>query len=281
MKKNSILTQTIKQTEAGFTIVEVMLVLGIAGLMLVGLIGGTFASIARQRYNDSINDFAEYLSRIYSEVASPKTFGAGASSEAILGKVLVFGYKDNDPSVYSVTLAGDVLVGYSDNASFMDELMSERTKARLVCGDSSRESSVEAYTPLWEASLRQANDIPNYPGKYTAEFDRQFKGTIIIARTPSSSAVHTIYAPELTYNLEEECTTTNHNASTQFNADLAAQRADNPFRVINYYNTEAVGICIKSDNSTVSREIRIAADGRNTSAIWVRDTDDGDNRCEL
>lgn len=283
MKKAS-LTKTIKQSEQGFTLVEVMLVLGIAGLMLVGLIGGTFASIARQRYNDSVNDLVAYLSRMYSEVISPKSFGAGNSfTEAILGKVLVFGYdygntEDNN-SVFSATLIGNAQSSYADNADFLTEIMSSTTDISLFCGNAEQGSSVEQYTPLWEAELKQANDIPDYDGYYTAQYDQPLRGTIIIARTPSSSAVHTIYAPELTYDLKNNCTSSNASANTAFRDNIEQQRSWPG--VNDYYRiSDAVGICIKSDNSAVTREVRIAADGRNTSAIWLRDTDDGDNRCQ-
>lgn len=279
----------------GFTLVEVMLVLGIAGLMLVGLIGGTFASIARQRYNDTMNDFVEYLTRIYSEVASPKSFGSGNSlTEAILGKVLVFGYDygnaDDNRSVFSATLIGNANGGFSDNADFLTEIMSANTDARLFCGNAEQGTSVQQYTPLWQAELKQANDIPDYPGFYTARYDQPFRGTIIIARTPSSSAVHTIYAPgaEFTYNLKYGCTPEDDSANSQTSASgfrYHIEQQRNWPDVNKYYRiSDATGICIKSDNSAVSREVRIAADGRNASAIWLRDTDstdDGGNKCQL
>lgn len=72
-------------------------------------------------------------------------------------------------------------------------------KLSIFCGDESKNipSSVQTYTPLWEAELQQANGMPN-----GAEFPNEFAGTMIIARTPTSSAVHTIFSPEQTYDLE-------------------------------------------------------------------------------
>ena len=279
------------KTKSGFTLVEVMLVLGIAGLMMIGLIGGTFTAIARQRYNDSVYDFADFLERAYSEAASPKTVGNGNSGEIILGKVLVFGHEytgdaDATRSVYTATLIGDnkSLSSLDPNATFMEELVDEDTAARLYCGSSSGgeeiQSSVQYYTPLWQDELKQATDTPDY-GAYRAQYDDPFKGTIIIARMPSSAVVHTVYTPGKTYNLRDNCTPTNHSVNTAFQSDLEKQ-ADGE---VIYHINQPVGICIKSDNSAVTREIRLAADGRNSSAIWVRNTDaseDGDpNRCQL
>lgn len=65
--------------KSGFTIIEVMLVLGLTGMLLIGLLGGTFASIASRRYSDSVRSFAEYLRQEYSEVLSPESLGSGNS----------------------------------------------------------------------------------------------------------------------------------------------------------------------------------------------------------
>ena len=51
----------------GFTIVEVTLFLAISGALLAGLLAGSVSSIKRHRYNDSVNDFVEFLRRTYSE----------------------------------------------------------------------------------------------------------------------------------------------------------------------------------------------------------------------
>lgn len=53
---------------AGFTIIEVMLFLAISGFLLVGILAGTGAGIARQRYNDSVQNVAQILREQYSAV---------------------------------------------------------------------------------------------------------------------------------------------------------------------------------------------------------------------
>ena len=68
-----------EEVKQGFTIIEVMLVLAITGLMLVGVIAGTYSSIATQRYNDSVRSFSEFLREIYAEVISPQSLGEGNS----------------------------------------------------------------------------------------------------------------------------------------------------------------------------------------------------------
>jgi len=53
----------------GFTILEVVLVLAVTVALLVGLLAGTGTVIARQRYNDSVTSFRDFLQRQYSLVA--------------------------------------------------------------------------------------------------------------------------------------------------------------------------------------------------------------------
>lgn len=248
----------------GFTLIEVMLVLGITGLILIGLLGGTFSSIAHQRYNDAYRSFDEYLSRRYSEVISPETLGAGNSTtEVILGKILVFD-KDDNEHVYSATLIGED-GKYDDNTDFVASLAQAHTS--IACGK--REpgaeeivSTMEQYTLLWQAELKFPN---SEEFKNQGKANEQFTGSVIIARTPNSSTVHTIYS-EKTYNLKEDCEPTNAGASSSLKTDLLNQSIGSG-DINGYFRSKTIDICVKSDDSAVVRAIRIAEDGRNTSAV--------------
>lgn len=281
MKKTKT-TQTFNQeenTKPGFTIIEVMLVLGLTGLLLVGLLGGTFSAIKAQRYNDSVRSFAEFLRTTYSEVISPEALGEigserlGDKGKAILGKVLVFGenYGDNSSAadanrtVYTATIVGNadldiISASGSNNASFMEEL--KNVGAELLCGNSEKDqpSTVSSYLPLWQSELMHIND----PAKSWNSQSSPFKGTVIIARSPASGAVHTVYS-EQPYDLRNNCQPDNNAASRKFTEDLQ----NNP----NTYQFEEIGFCIKSENSAFMREVRLAKDGRNTSAVSILNVD--------
>ena len=56
----------------GFTIIEVMLFLALTGLVFAGVVGGTNGNIAKERYRDSVQDVANQLKTIYSDVRNVK-----------------------------------------------------------------------------------------------------------------------------------------------------------------------------------------------------------------
>ncbi len=286
IKKNSTRNKT--QKTLGFTLVEVILVLGIAGLMLVGLISTSFSTIARQRYNDTVRGFAEFLRSLYDEAISPQSWGVlndegktatgSSSNKAILGKMAVFGLDGNSNRVYTATLSGSTNIdritsdGFLSDITYIDdgtpEAKKNATNTAIIC------SSVNYYDLLWEADLHQANDTSVYTED---SFANKFEGTLIIARTPTSATIHTIFARGVTYDIstEEKCNASNGT----FQENLLDQHAGvKQFFAIG----KETNMCIKSDNSKVSREITIAADGNNTSAIWLRaaDTNEDGNPCE-
>jgi len=56
--------------EVGFTIIETVLFLGITGMLIVGVLAGTGASINIQRYRDGVTSLQAFLQQQYSDVLS-------------------------------------------------------------------------------------------------------------------------------------------------------------------------------------------------------------------
>lgn len=270
--KKPLYQKVIKQSAEGFTIIEVMLVLAITGLMLMGLIAGSFSAIGHQRYNDALRDFAEYLSRNYSEVLSPETFGSGNSSgvngQAILGKILVFGHQyddspDDSRSVYSAILVGSADISRATGEPFLNELSSSDTNIAIVCGNTSGQAtSVERYLPLWQSELKTTVT----DGGPASE---RFQGALIIARTPTSGTIHTVFTsdPAFDLNLRDYCTPSNNSASATFNQLMTDNNGSLARAAFSGSLETSTGICIKSDDSAVVREVEVTADGSNTSAV--------------
>lgn len=264
-----------EDAKKGFTIIEVMIFLAISGLLLLGVLGGTYASIATQRYNDSVRDFAEFLRQTYGEVISPESlgaangdFGGNSDTKAIYGKVIVFGLDKNSTSdvnpstVYTATLVGDTTIPTGSDG-FLDEL--EDVKARLFCGVSDaagnviNDTTVDAYTPLWESRIV-------VPG---GGLNDVLEGTVIIARSPTSGTVHTAFKDNFTPDLANQCSPSGGNgASSALNSEIK-----------NFDMTSDVNFCIKSDQSKIVRDVLLTADGHNNTAINLLDDADARNIC--
>lgn len=270
--------------KSGFTIIEVMLVLGLTGMLLIGLLGGTFSSIAAQRYSDSVRSFAEYLRQEYSEVLSPESLGAGNSQKyAVYGKALVFGHhygdteadKEFNRRVYSAILIGNANIPESIDGDFIDELANVELEfycgQPLATGADVKNTSVGYYDPLWQSDLTmpERKGINNTP----------FVGTVIIARTPTSGAIHTVYTKK-TYNLRDNCDAGkgNYDASSALKSDLRQYVNEDTAEVKFEYQT--VGICVTSENASRYQEVRLAKDGHNTSAVSTLSTDITDDWLE-
>ena len=259
---------SIQRAKKGFTMIEVSIFLAITGLLLIGVLAGTYSSIARERYNDSVRSFAEYFRQIYGEVLSPESLGSGNSNDsAIYGKVIVFGLespddddsRDQDNIIYSATLVGDVHPQTAD--SFIGELA--KVNARLFCGSTTDadepDSTLSTYTPLWGTKVHNTANKP-------------FRGTIIIARAPNSGTVHAAYTEEQ-FNIKENCSPEDHSASDILRT--AIQDRPNSFS-----SSEDIDICLESENSTIIRDVRLTAFSRNTSAVSVVPDNPEESKCQ-
>ena len=67
-KHDAPVSKGINKLALGFTIIETMLFLAIAGLIFAGLVAGTNGAIRRQRYKDSVQGFVDDLRDLYSLV---------------------------------------------------------------------------------------------------------------------------------------------------------------------------------------------------------------------
>jgi len=56
--------------EAGFTVIETMLFLGVTGMLATAILVGSGVTINQQRYRDSVNSLKSYIQQQYSEVTN-------------------------------------------------------------------------------------------------------------------------------------------------------------------------------------------------------------------
>ena len=163
--------------KAGFTIIEVMLFLGISGLLFAGIIFGTGSSINVQRYRDSVNSLQSVLQQQFSDVtnvvndSSSVTCG-GASNPyrgqticEVLGKFITY---SGGNSLSIQTVIGDP-VRPEDNTS--DLTIFKQYNFTLT-------APPVTYDIEWGA---QINDKNNSPMKFS----------ILMLRSPLSGVVRT------------------------------------------------------------------------------------------
>ncbi len=302
----------------GFTIIEVAIVLAVTGLMLVGILGGINIRVAAQRYNDTVQSVEDFLRSVYSEVINVEngradvafnqtycsgplqvaalrknastrvidtgeTVHAGRSSCSIYGKLVTFG-EENKTTAHVYTVVGQLRASDLSESvsSVLDSLKIVGADAYAFdYGQNSTQCTVatagtaSTYTPLWDARLEAADSSGDL-----------LRTAYLVVRSPISGAVHTYrLKPGNTINIAQ-------NLGIAFGCGGSATsivNKSNEITGVNYHlerNNFEVGdvdICVNSADlyaaGSSRRNLRINADGRNTSAVEFVETDSEDNRC--
>lgn len=293
------------RTKKAFTVIEISLFLALSGLLMVGIIGGASNSIARQRYNDSVNSFVEFLKNIYSEttnvqnqrtssltnstcsIASTKAAtdpdntskNPGRSDCAIYGKLVVFGEAGDSQTIHVYDVVGEVLP--------VDRTTADYVSSKLKTSDSvlaslDKSDGVKADVVGLDSSGNAAPALGHYT--YTPEWQARiettaasgdtFKGAVLIVRSPLSGTVHTYVYSGTTLA-----------PSTLFGAPAAGtSTAVLSNNLSSFSNSANLDFCIGSDDysaaSSHRRNVRILADGNNITAVELVAADSGDNKCE-
>lgn len=177
------------KTHKGFTIIELVLFLGITGLVMAVLLVGVGSSLSRERYRDAVSSFQDYMQGQYNLVANVNNYreptdicqggkivtspnpdtGRGTSDCTIVGRVIYStdgGDSVNSAQVYATTdvaqLSGDDDVQVLNNA-------------HLIASP-----TLEPYNIGWSATL-----VDPRPGDLLSVF------SILIVRMPTTGLIHT------------------------------------------------------------------------------------------
>ena len=266
----------------GFTIIEVMLFFGISSFLIVGLMVGTSATIARHRYNDSVQDLAEFFRREYSTVVNPENSrnttitdnvicpeelvagtdaddGAhrGRSGCLIYGRLIVIGETDSN-TIYSY----DVIGKQVDNPLLsLGAALKEASISVIAHTDSSRPTlcfpvGQLTYSMQWLARAETTDPTPA----------PNARASILILRSPTNGTVNTLYYQGV-INVQ------NASGRSCGAGELLANDIIDEFIATNI----DVDLCIGSDDvfalSGRRRNVRIARGGRNGSAVKIVEDD--------
>ncbi|MBQ6127958.1 hypothetical protein IJI69_04750 [Candidatus Saccharibacteria bacterium] len=318
----------IRQNKKGFTIIEVTLALAVTAAMLVAFMATISSRITRERYSDATKGFADALRMVYSEVENVENGRTGSISEqnkyctlagqaaaltdpnatansgsesdagygyvgrsgcAIYGKLISFGDDANKDSAYHVydvigravefrgSIIGDNVI--SNLKSVYADIMSFVPDGTLGAYSLKPAGAEYAYYPTWEAWLETPDG-------------EEFKGEILIVRSPVSGAVHTyILEKELDFqyfmnkfqNRDAGSLTEVINNANSEGYEMSAYLENGTDPQTSFVSTD-LDLCVASNDFLIGlstkNNIRIKADGHDSSAIEIVETDSEDNRCK-
>ena len=278
-----------KRFRRGFTLVEVALFLAVTGALFVGVTVGVQNSIFQQRYNDAVQNFAEFLRGVYAETMNVQSLGNGMTERAIYGKLVTFGEHTD--------LAGCPVNGSSGTAG--EDCNNDRNKnavfvydviADVVSGDESgsgigllknlgvnvvrvdKENNklqpvgiVEDYTPKWGARIESDNSYDI------------FKGMVLIMRHPSTGTVYTyvMNGDPLDINAEIQ------KPVAAGKLDERSEEIGNMLREkLESFSQKEVNFCINpnaGEEYRQRRDVMIMSHSRNSSGVMVDASED--NEC--
>lgn len=289
----------ISSTKTGFTIIEVALFLALSGILMIGLVAGANSSIARQRYNDSVNSFAEFVRGVYADTLNvssdknPDYAGdrAGRTTTAVYGKLISIGEEGAGDTVYVYDLVGNAVSSSSVSSTRIIDMMHESTiNANIFQNDCSATPAsctstfyrMTSYAVPWEAALSRGRDAGSSNGS-------RFHGTILIVRSPVTGNIRTY-----TFNHDHTDVKNQLNSehiSTNFHTQSATgQDYSNFKKYLTKLASTSIGnggenemiICVDSDDNPGPnrRGVKIAVRAANSSGVTLTEMDSTNADCE-
>lgn len=299
----------------GFTIVEVVIVLAITGLIFVGAVAGISSSLARQRFNDSVQTFAQTLRTQYDlssrvqinerddDSMCDYVYGKnGFTSETrrgrtdcnIYGVAVTLGAEDGH-LIQSSTLLGKDLRSYRKelaenqalyNISDIDAYLSSMSTVRLL-----GELGVSNYYGNRTKDVHGNETISNCKITQMLTYEHVLWGAhvekpngtpakyiILIVRSPRDGTIHTFYRDLSTVSAVTDLVTYDLMGCNFPNQEENIVRAlkNNP----DEFKTGTLDLCLDSEDVgssvKVRRTIKLAADGHGSSAVELVDVDQED-----
>ena len=256
-----------KKVRRGFTLIEVSLFLAITGVVFVGIAVGTQNSIFQQRYNDSVQNFAEFLRTVYSQVKNVQNSESkGNTKKAIYGKLVTFGESydlngdkidDNEQEIFTYNVIGNI---GDESGNIIDQLIDLEANVVYTLDDGAGHVTgyefagfAESYTPRWGSRIQST-------AGWSGASYQNFNGTLLVIRHPSSGVIYTKVLDE----------------TIQVNEILKGGSTDSIKNILTSklgdFETEQVDFCVNPngiERSTLRRDVRLAKGLRNASGIQI------------
>lgn len=173
----------------GFTIIELVLFLGITGLVMGVLLVGVGSSLNRERYRDAVTSFENYLQGQYNLVSNVNN--SHEPNEVCMdGKIVINDSTNSNPGTSDCTIVGRVIYSSADGESLSSAQVYATVDASTLGGNDDNQVLAKAkltasphfdtFVPGWGVSI-----VDPRPRDVVSEF------SILIVRMPTNSLVHT------------------------------------------------------------------------------------------
>ena len=264
----------------GFTLIEVSLFLAITGALFIAVTAGVQNSISQQRYNDSVQNFVEFLRNVYAETMNVQSADAGRSNQAIYGKLVTLGEKQGLEGNNSVDGSGNRIFVYDvigdADGNVGNQVISALigVGANVIVANNDRSAVVpagiaESYSPRWASSIEPACSDTNC--KY-----EPIKAAVLVVRHPRSGTVYTYTMSGRTVEVNEAISRANNQVRSGSKAVDAAIN-NNPLKKIleerpSGFQMKQLDFCLNPYAGEANRtrtDIRLPEGARNSSAIQV------------
>lgn len=262
----------------GFTLIEVSIFLAVTGALFAAVTIGVQNSIYQQRYNDTIQDFADFLGGLYSEVANVQSDGNGRHGKAVYGKLVTFGEALMDDTekkslIHVYDVVADAVNSWDKDGESDDTLgQLKELDANVVLKEDKTDTYklagiVESYTPKWGAKIQK-----------TTEFE-DFEGTLLIVRNPKSGTIQT-------FAMDDVIDITNRLSGSlgEMKAFEYGSEGKNYLTEPGKFGVRNVDFCVNpsGDGTNKTRTaVRLVAGAHDSSGVEILPFDNDHNDCNL
>lgn len=313
-KQDAPISKGINKIALGFTIIETMLFLAIAGLIFAGLVAGTNGAIRRQRYKDSVQGFVDDLRDLYSLVENTQVLnypgtakcddgtdsseGRGRSNCSVYGIYAIIspnhGNKNTIEAYWVVGTDQSLVRGASSDIEFFKKDSTRKyaqigTAFTKVSSTEPEHINVKSHSILWGADVAIpcnsdfATDIKNAIGTVrgcdavgSVLSNAQNQVELFIYRSPITGSINTLSSMKVDDTA---------NASDVIELDQAFKDGEDISYALesNHFNHYDVSLCVTGGSGMSYdggiRMVVIDAYGSNTNAVRLIEADADENKC--
>jgi hypothetical protein len=211
------------QKNTGFTVIETMLFLGVAGALTVGVLVGSGLAINQQRYRDSVNSVKSFIQQQYSEVTNVVNGrnGSEACSNAVVIQPPAIVTPESRGTSECIMLGRYITIDESGKKMTASNVVGYRTPN--VPEKASDIEEIQQNYRLGTSTIGQ--DIIDVPWGATIVKEKTtqpLKVSMLILRSPLSGSIMTYTHESINANLTAMVAVANSNTARNLCVDMSS-----------------------------------------------------------